>query len=273
MDTLKWLTSLFSNCLLCDGDDGCTRDRMLMFAYLYLIIVFIQSVKFAAPYGKFLQQSSNSIPDTFLSFRINSTYGWMLQEIPAFLVGFLGILQKISDKDLSAGLIFLPFTIHYFNRSLVFPFQLKSGKSVPFLTVVCAFQFCLCNGVLQYMFLNETKFFHSHLAGLVGMLMFVCGMMLNIHSDHILINLRKPGDTGYKIPNGGGFSLISAPNYFGEILEWWGWFLMNPNHGSFWFACFTSTFLGLRAVKTHQFYKTKFEDYPKARKAVLPYIC
>ena len=89
METLNWLTSLFSNCLLCDGDDGCTRDRMLMFAYLYLIIVLIQSVKFAAPYGKFLQQSSNNIPDTFLSFRINSTYGWMLQA-PG---------TKFDDKD------------------------------------------------------------------------------------------------------------------------------------------------------------------------------
>ena len=35
---------------------------------------------------------------------------------------------------------------------------------------------------------------------------------------YTFLNLRKPGDTGYKIPNGGGFSLISAPNYFGNHL-------------------------------------------------------
>jgi hypothetical protein len=27
-------------------------------------------------------------------------------------------------------------------------------------------------------------------------------MVINIHSDHILRNLRKPGETGYKIPRG-----------------------------------------------------------------------
>ena len=32
--------------------------------------------------------------------------------------------------------------------------------------------------------------------------MFVAGMIINIHSDHILRNLRKPGETGYKIPRG-----------------------------------------------------------------------
>ena len=36
---------------------------------------------------------------------------------------------------------------------------------------------------------------------------------------YTFLNLRKPGDTGYKIPNGGGFSLISAPNYFGNHLK------------------------------------------------------
>jgi len=37
---------------------------------------------------------------------------------------------------------------------------------------------------------------------IVGMLLFLSGMFINIHSDHILRNLRKPGETGYKIPKG-----------------------------------------------------------------------
>ena len=35
-----------------------------------------------------------------------------------------------------------------------------------------------------------------------GVLMFVCGLIANVHSDHILRTLRKPGETGYKIPQG-----------------------------------------------------------------------
>ena len=36
----------------------------------------------------------------------------------------------------------------------------------------------------------------------VGVVMFFVGMTINLHSDHILRNLRKPGETGYKIPRG-----------------------------------------------------------------------
>ena len=36
----------------------------------------------------------------------------------------------------------------------------------------------------------------------IGTVMFVVGMVINIHSDHVLRNLRKPNETGYKIPTG-----------------------------------------------------------------------
>lgn len=36
----------------------------------------------------------------------------------------------------------------------------------------------------------------------VGVLLFVVGMIINIHSDFILRNLRKPGETIYRIPHG-----------------------------------------------------------------------
>ena len=42
---------------------------------------------------------------------------------------------------------------------------------------------------------------------------FIFGMAMNIHSDYILINLRKPGETGYKIPRGGMFNYVSSANY------------------------------------------------------------
>ena len=31
-------------------------------------------------------------------------------------------------------------------------------------------------------------------------------MLLNLHSDHILRNLRRPGESGYKIPRGEVFT-------------------------------------------------------------------
>ena len=35
-----------------------------------------------------------------------------------------------------------------------------------------------------------------------GFTLFVIGFLINLHSDYLLINLRKDGETGYKIPRG-----------------------------------------------------------------------
>lgn len=60
--------------------------------------------------------------------------------------------------------------------------------------------------------------------------MFVVGMAINIQSDGILVNLRKAsatkGKSEYKIPRGGLFEYISCANYFGEIVEWWGLYIV-----------------------------------------------
>jgi len=54
---------------------------------------------------------------------------------------------------------------------------------------------------------------------ILGSLIFATGFAINYQSDEILRSLRKPGDTGYKIPHGGAFRYVSAANFFGEILE------------------------------------------------------
>ena len=69
-----------------------------------------------------------------------------------------------------------------------------------------AFVFCNVNGYIQGRYL--TKFGHYDISWLTnpcfvfGAILFVTGMAINIHSDHILRNLRKPGEPGYKVPMG-----------------------------------------------------------------------
>mmetsp|Transcript_3273 Transcript_3273/g.8093 ORF Transcript_3273/g.8093 Transcript_3273/m.8093 type:complete len:311 (-) Transcript_3273:895-1827(-) len=46
----------------------------------------------------------------------------------------------------------------------------------------------------------------------------------NLYSHILLTNLRKPGETAYKIPRGFLFNFITCPNYTCEIL---GWFFFN----------------------------------------------
>ncbi|PKK34375.1 steroid-5-alpha-reductase, alpha polypeptide 1 (3-oxo-5 alpha-steroid delta 4-dehydrogenase alpha 1), partial [Columba livia] len=161
-------------------------------------------------------------------------------------------------------------------RALIFPLLIRQGKPTPFFTFVLALLFCVYNGYLQGRSLTNYAKYHSDwlkdprfITGLIGWLV---GMAINIHSDHILRNLRKPGETGYKIPRGGMFEYVSGANFFGEILEWFGFALACCTIESLAFALCTLFILGSRAKQHHQWYLEKFEDYPKNRKIVIPFV-
>jgi len=53
--------------------------------------------------------------------------------------------------------------------------------------------------ITQFIVLIKTQTYVSLFPGIA---LFISGMVINIHADHILRNLRKPGETGYKIPQG-----------------------------------------------------------------------
>ena len=96
--------------------------------------------------------------------------------------------------------------------------------------------------------------------------------IINISSDNILFKLRKDGKGEYSIPNGKLFNYISCPNYLGEILEWFGWAIMVLSFAGFSFFVWTLANLIPRALSTHNWYNQNFQDYPKDRKALLPYL-
>ncbi|KFP27643.1 3-oxo-5-alpha-steroid 4-dehydrogenase 1, partial [Colius striatus] len=166
------------------------------------------------------------------------------------------------------------FLVHC--RALIFPFLIREGKPTPFFTFVLALLFCSCNGYMQGRSLsNYAKYPPCWLKDpcfITGFIGWLIGMAINIHSDHILRNLRKPGETGYKIPRGGMFEYVSGANFFGEILEWFGFALACCTIESLAFALCTLFILGSRAKQHHQWYHEKFEDYPKDRKIVIPFV-
>ncbi|XP_048392570.1 3-oxo-5-alpha-steroid 4-dehydrogenase 2a isoform X2 [Stegostoma tigrinum] len=150
------------------------------------------------------------------------------------------------------------------------------GQAAEISFVLKSFIFCALNGYLQGHNLIEcTKYDNSWTTDfrfLFGLLLFLLGMAFNIHSDHLLRKLRKPGDTSYKIPTGGLFEYASAANYFSEIVEWFGYSIATWTFPAFAFAAFTAVSLGSRAVCHHRFYMERFQDYPKSRKILIPFL-
>ncbi|PON90143.1 3-oxo-5-alpha-steroid 4-dehydrogenase, C-terminal [Trema orientale] len=85
--------------------------------------------------------------------------------------------------------------------------------------------------------------------------------------------LKEEADGGYKVLRGGWFEVVSYPNYFRECVEWLGWALMTWSCAGLGFLLFTCANLVPRARANHKWYLDKFgEDYPKSRKAVIPFL-
>jgi protein-S-isoprenylcysteine O-methyltransferase Ste14 len=169
------------------------------------------------------------------------------------------------------------FSIHYFNRSFIYPFRTKtSGKRIPLSIVGLALFHNLANGFLiGYFVANLSTYTNDWFTSwqfITGLCLFIVGMIINMQSDNILIGLRKDSNDGYKIPYGGCFKYISSPNLVGEMLEWIGFAVLCWSLPTFCFAFFTFCNLFPRALANHRWYKRTFTEYPVNRKAVIPFI-
>ena len=63
----------------------------------------------------------------------------------------------------------------------------------------------------------------------VGVVIFFIGMAINLHADHVIRNLRKPGDTRHYLPEKGFYRYVTSANYFGELVEWTGFALLTAS--------------------------------------------
>ena len=179
---------------------------------------------------------------------MNPKLSWIVQECPAFFIPLYLLVTSSKAVAPLNTLVLSLMIIHYFQRSFIYAFLIRSSKPVPISITFFAFLFCTWNGFQQGLSLTQV----NHVPGdflspniLVGVGLWLLGFFGNLHADHILRNLRKPGETGYKIPRGGLFEYVSAANYFAESMEWCGFaiaawnlpackFYMNPFLGLYY---------------------------------------
>jgi len=220
-----------------------------------------------APYGRHVKNGWGP--------QISNKLGWIIMEAPSFLIILYFYLT--SNQGLYASMLSILWLLHYVNRTFIYPFRIRTkGKKMPLIIVGSAIFFNCINAGLNGYFLANFESYSSdsfyHLNFIIGLSLFIIGFFINQKSDHILIHLRKPGETGYKIPQGFLFKFISCPNLFGELIQWTGYAFMAWNYPALTFLVWTFANLLPRALGHHQWYKNRFDDYPKRRKAVIPGI-
>lgn len=243
-------------------------------------VIFVELVLgMQAPYGKHADiQSARLYGPT-----IHPKVAWVFQESWSFVMPALLVASRAGDAQCRASwanrMLLAMYMVHYAYRAFVFPFRMRGGKPMPVGVCALAALFCVFNGYLQgrawtaFIALDASDT-RTAAALVAGSLIWAAGLYINLDSDAVLRNLRKPGETGYKIPRGGAFELVSGANYFGEILEWCGYALAAGGAlPAVAFAFFTFANTAPRAYHHHLWYKRKFaDDYPPRRCAVIPYI-
>lgn len=196
-------------------------------------------------------------------------------ELPALLIMPLVAIFGTREKDVVSWVLIALWVLHYANRTLIFPFRLNTeGKMMPLSIVISAVFFNSVNGVLNGLyigFFGPTDDLLNSPHVIVGVLIFFLGLAINWRSDNRLIGLRQK-KSGYFIPEGGLFNYISCPNHFGEMLEWTGFAIVAWNAPALSFAVWSFCNLLPRTLNHHTWYKEHFPDYPKNRKAVIPFL-
>lgn len=233
------------------------------------VLVFIALLFITVPYGRYTNTTWGPL--------IDNKIGWFLMEFCVLVALFYFIYTGSNTITLVNGIIISFFTFHYFNRSIIFPLRIKTnGKKMPVTIMLMSITFNSINGFLIGYFLGELKMYDTSWLltpqFIIGTTLFFTGMFINWHSDSILINLRKPGETGYKIPQKGLFKWVSCPNLFGEILEWFGFAVLTWSLPGLAFFVWTFANLAPRAIAHHKWYLKTFADYPKNRKIIFPGI-
>ena len=234
------------------------------------IFTFAFLFKVNAPYGRHTSDR--------WGVTINNRWGWVIMELPSPLAFSYFFFSGESDKPAISYFFLGLWLLHYTNRTLIYPFRQKdTGKRMPLIIALSAIFFNCMNGFICGAYLGNNAFLYTYdwlgtPQFALGFSLFIIGFTINQWADTRLLNLRKPGETGYKIPKGGLFEYISCPNHFGEIIEWAGYVIMLWSLPVASFAIWTFANLAPRAIRHHHWYHKKFPNYPTKRRAIIPFL-
>ena len=248
-------------------------DLFLTIMVAIAVVVFIALYFVEAGYGKMI--SSKWGP------AINNKVAWVLMECPVFIVLFYMWMQSDRQWNAAPLVFFLLFELHYFQRSFIFPLILKGKSKMPISVMMMGVIFNTLNGFMQgewiFYLSPEDMYTAEWLATpqfIIGTLIFFAGMAINLHSDHVIRNLRKPGDTKHYLPKKGMYRYVTSANYFGEIVEWTGFAILTWSMPGAVFVIWTMANLVPRANSIYKKYKVEFHDEfdEKKLKRVFPRI-
>ena len=243
------------------------------------VIVFVALFYFKAGYG-YLSTSK-------WGPKISNKAAWVIMEAPAFIF-LLYYTLRFAASGVETGnsriVLYIMaglFLLHYLQRSFIFPFLMRGKSKMPIAIMLMGLTFNTLNAYLIGGWLYGQAPAGMYGTGwlwspqfIIGSVVFFTGMAINLHSDHIIRNLRKPGDTKHYIPRKGLYKYVTSANYFGEFTEWVGYAILTWSPAGLLFAAWTFANLAPRAKSLTAKYEEEFgEEYKSLKKKhIIPFI-
>ena len=252
--------------------------NFLFIVALIGLVIFVTLYYVDAGYGKMRSEKWGPA--------INNKIGWFLMEMPVFLIVLYlwAISPYTVTRHAPYWVFLLIFEFHYFQRSFIFPFLLKGKGQMPIVIMLLSVIWNLMNGYIQgfWLFHLAPKYFPEMYTTawlydprfIIGTLIFIAGWIINMHSDHVIRTLRKPGDTNHYLPKKGLYKYVTSANYFGEITEWLGFAILTWSFAGLLFWWFSCCNLVPRANSIYLKYEQEFpnEFDRKKLKRIIPFI-
>ncbi|MEP4146475.1 MAG: methyltransferase [Halioglobus sp.] len=253
-------------------------ETVLIVSFVYAAAILVGAFAARAPYGKLGSERSG--------MNLSPRLGWFLMELPATLSFLWFYLHGQNAAELVPMIFLGVWLVHYGNRGFVFPLLMRIARGTKgtfsIIVVVSGWLVTTLHGYLNAVFISHlsthmTDDWLSDPRFIIGMIVYVCGFLLNIQSDSIIRNLRSKaevenGEKVYRIPQGGLFKYVTNPSYFSELLSFTGFAIATWSLGAVFVLVVSAANLIPRAFQVDRWYRDKFPDYPKDRKVLVPFL-
>ncbi|KAK2366602.1 3-oxo-5-alpha-steroid 4-dehydrogenase family protein [Trifolium repens] len=204
---------------------------------------------------------------------LSSRNGMLLLYIPAFLAGAASF-WVFPNESFRSMILQGAVTVHFFKRVFEVLFVHKySGSMAVDSAIPISLSYFLSSATIIYAQHLTLEFPEPPINLLYpGIALFLVGIIGNFYHHYLLSKLREKGEKEYKIPKGGLFDYVICPHYLFEIIGFYGFSFISQTLYGFSFALGTTFYLLGRSYATRRWYVSKFEDFPKNVKAIIPFF-
>lgn len=240
-----------------------TTGNIVLYSFLTLLVLGVAPLELK---GQAMMAYSKFRASKGISARL----GMFILYFSPVVALYFSAKDYLSNATLIQWIVLASVFTHFAKRVLETLFLHRySGPIDLFTTLLIASFYSFASFLIGY--INRNPITSIDVWFTIGIVLYVVGMIGNFIHHKILADLRK-NSLDYFIPKSGLFNYVVCPHYLFEIFTWVGIFLLSRHLATLLVLGFIIAYLSARSIRTLQWYKEKFSDFPKHVKALIPFV-